>query len=44
VEVLAKFDDRPVLVKQDRMLASTFHPEMTADPRVHRMFVELAES
>jgi 5'-phosphate synthase pdxT subunit len=44
VEVLANFDDRPVLVKQDRMLASTFHPEMTADPRVHRMFVELAES
>jgi 5'-phosphate synthase pdxT subunit len=39
VEVLASVDGRPVLVRQGRMLASTFHPEMTGDNRVHSMFV-----
>ncbi len=39
VEVLASVDGQPVLVRQGRMLASTFHPEMTGDNRVHEMFV-----
>ena len=39
VEVLASVDGRPVLVRQGHMLASTFHPEMTGDNRVHSMFV-----
>jgi 5'-phosphate synthase pdxT subunit len=39
VEVLATVEDRPVLVRQGHMLASTFHPEMTGDNRVHEMFV-----
>ena len=39
VEVLAAVDDKPVLVRQGSMLASTFHPEMTGDNRVHAMFV-----
>ena len=39
VEVLAYVDGKPVLVRQGRMLASTFHPEMTGDNRVHSMFV-----
>ncbi len=39
VEVLAVVEGRPVLVRQGRLLASTFHPEMTADARVHDMFV-----
>jgi 5'-phosphate synthase pdxT subunit len=41
VEVLASVDDRPVLVRQGHLLASTFHPEMTGDNRVHSMFVEI---
>ncbi len=41
VEVLASLDERPVLVRQGRMLASSFHPEMTGDNRVHSMFVEM---
>jgi 5'-phosphate synthase pdxT subunit len=39
VEVLASVDDQPVLVRQGPLLASTFHPEMTGDNRVHSMFV-----
>jgi 5'-phosphate synthase pdxT subunit len=42
VDVLATWDGRPVLVRQGRMLASSFHPEMTGDARVHELFVELA--
>jgi 5'-phosphate synthase pdxT subunit len=41
VEVLASFDGRPVLVRQGRMLGSSFHPEMTGDNRVHSLFVEM---
>ena len=43
VHVLASFDDRPVLVRQGHLLASTFHPEMASDPRVHRLFVQMIE-
>ncbi|MDQ4126076.1 MAG: pyridoxal 5'-phosphate synthase glutaminase subunit PdxT [Actinomycetota bacterium] len=39
VEVLAEVDGKPVLLRQGAMLASTFHPEMTGDNRVHEMFV-----
>jgi 5'-phosphate synthase pdxT subunit len=40
VEVLAERDHFPVLVRQGRILAATFHPELSADRRVHRLFVE----
>ena len=39
VEVLASVDGKPVLVRQGTLFASTFHPEMTGDNRVHSMFV-----
>lgn len=39
VEVLASHDGVPVLVRQGRMLGSSFHPEMTGDTRVHELFV-----
>ncbi|HMF08914.1 MAG TPA: pyridoxal 5'-phosphate synthase glutaminase subunit PdxT [Thermoanaerobaculia bacterium] len=37
VEVLATLDGEPVLVRQGRVLAATFHPELTADATVHRL-------
>jgi len=40
VEVLATRDGFPVLVSQGRILAATFHPELSHDRRVHRLFVE----
>jgi pyridoxal 5'-phosphate synthase pdxT subunit len=41
VEVLAESDGRPVLVRQGRILAATFHPELTGDSAVHRAFLAL---
>ena len=40
VEVLARAAGHPVAVRQGRMLATAFHPEVTGDRRVHRLFVE----
>lgn len=40
VEVLARRDGAPVLVSQGRLMAATFHPELSGDRRVHRLFVE----
>jgi pyridoxal 5'-phosphate synthase pdxT subunit len=41
VEVLARFENAPVLVRQGRIVASSFHPELTRDLRVHRYFLSL---
>jgi 5'-phosphate synthase pdxT subunit len=41
VEVLARFGDSPVLVKQGKILAATFHPELTNDTRIHAFFLSL---
>ena len=42
VDVLATLDDgRIVAVRQGRLLATAFHPELTGDDRLHRWFVEL---
>jgi 5'-phosphate synthase pdxT subunit len=37
--VLARYHDDPVLVEQGRHMVSTFHPELTADSRVHEFFL-----
>jgi 5'-phosphate synthase pdxT subunit len=42
VEVLARLDGAPVLVRQGQLLAATFHPELTDDVRVHRALLALA--
>ena len=39
VEVLARVDGSPVLVQQGRLLAATFHPELTDDLRVHALLL-----
>ncbi len=41
VQVLARAADHVVAVRQGRMLATAFHPEITGDRRVHRLFVEI---
>lgn len=41
VDVLASIDDHPVMVKQGQILASSFHPELTGDGRIHQMLLEL---
>ena len=39
VEVLAQIDGSPVLCRQDNVLVSSFHPELSDDDRLHRAFV-----
>jgi pyridoxal 5'-phosphate synthase pdxT subunit len=41
VEVLARRDGLPSLVREGSVMAATFHPELSADRRVHKAFVEL---
>ena len=41
VEVLALRDNYPVLVRQGSKMAATFHPELSSDRRVHRLFVNV---
>ena len=40
VEVVATLDGEPVAVRQGVHLGLTFHPEMTGDDRLHRLFLE----
>lgn len=44
VEILATRNGFPVLVRQGKLLAATFHPELSADRRVHRLFVDLVRN
>jgi 5'-phosphate synthase pdxT subunit len=39
VEVLARVDGRPVLCRQGATLAAVFHPELSGDLRLHRLFL-----
>jgi 5'-phosphate synthase pdxT subunit len=41
VEVLARHDGVPVLLRDGRYLVASFHPELTDDARVHERFLEL---
>lgn len=41
VEVLARYKERPILVRQGSVLGCTFHPELTDDMRVHQLFLEM---
>ncbi len=45
VEILASYpldgEDRPVAVRENLILATAFHPELTPDTRLHRYFLEL---
>ena len=43
VEDPASGEERPVFVRQGNILATSFHPELTGDTRVHEMLVRLAE-
>ena len=43
VEVLGSWGDDAVLVRQGRVLAATFHPELTGDRRVHELFLQIGE-
>jgi pyridoxal 5'-phosphate synthase pdxT subunit len=44
VEVLAASDGDPVLVRQGKIMAATFHPELSNDVRVHQEFLKLVQN
>lgn len=41
VETLASVDGHPVMVRQGHILGTAFHPELTADRRIHEMLIDL---
>ncbi len=43
VKILAQDEGRPVLVEQGRILAATFHPELTQETVVHQHFLAMCE-
>jgi len=44
VKILAKHREKIVLVRCEKLLAGTFHPELTKDTRVHELFLEIVQS
>ena len=44
VEVLATEGSDPVAVRQGKVMAATFHPELSDDPRVHRAFLDMVKN
>ena len=44
VEVLAEDGNNPVLVRKGKVMAATFHPELSEDTRVHRAFLDLVRN
>ena len=43
IEVLMRVEGEPVLVREGKRLACTFHPELTQDTRVHQALLETLE-
>jgi pyridoxal 5'-phosphate synthase pdxT subunit len=41
VETLAEWEGHPVAIRSDTVLASSFHPELTDDPRFHAIFMAM---
>lgn len=44
VQILATEGSDPVVVRQGRAMAATFHPELSTDTRVHRVFLDLVQN
>jgi 5'-phosphate synthase pdxT subunit len=44
VKILATEGKDPVAVRQGRVMAATFHPELSDDPRVHQAFLDLCKA
>lgn len=44
VQILAEYEGAPVWVRQENMLACSFHPELTMDTRIHAYFLNMLKS
>ena len=43
VETLATFENQTVALRYQRLLATSFHPELTGDSRLHRYFLSMVD-
>jgi|LakMenEpi03Aug12_release.lakeMendotaPanAssembly.Ray.scaffolds.fasta_scaffold26418_10 5'-phosphate synthase pdxT subunit len=43
VQVLATFEDEPVLIREGHHLGAAFHPELTEDPTIHAYFIQMVK-
>ena len=43
VKILSEHKNKPVMIKQDNLLITTFHPELTNDTRIHKYFLNMAQ-
>jgi pyridoxal 5'-phosphate synthase pdxT subunit len=43
VKVLASVKDKIVIARQDKLLVTAFHPELTGDDRIHKYFISMAK-
>jgi len=41
VQILSKFGGKIVAVRQENIIGTSFHPELSGDYRMHRLFIEL---
>lgn len=41
IETLATRNGDPVLIRSGKLLAATFHPELSSDPRIHKLFLDM---
>jgi pyridoxal 5'-phosphate synthase pdxT subunit len=44
VDVLAEVDGHPVMIRQGNVIATSFHPELTGDDRIHRLVLDLTRA
>ena len=42
--MLAEYNGEPVMVEEENLLITTFHPELTDDMRIHKYFLELTKN
>ena len=42
VEILASVEGHPVFCRQEKIMTTSFHPELVGDGRIHKLFLELA--
>ena len=41
ITVLSVLNDSPIMIQQDKILGTTFHPELTNDTRIHEYFIDM---
>jgi 5'-phosphate synthase pdxT subunit len=43
ISIMASHNGHPVMVRKDNILATTFHPELSSDSRIHKYFIKMAK-